>query len=92
MRRECTERRFADNLAGTNFESLLSYGPIDVVYTWVRSAGLRSSAEMTKGANMYKTHHVIPSGSTGVLPFQVTSPNSYLNAPCFILPSFLVCR
>jgi hypothetical protein len=35
-RRECTTRRFADNLADKNFESALSYDSIDVVYTWVR--------------------------------------------------------
>jgi hypothetical protein len=40
-RRECTQRRFADNIADKNFESVLSYGSIDVVYTWVRREGGR---------------------------------------------------
>jgi len=35
-RRECTTRRFADNIAHKTFESVLSYDSIDVVYTWVR--------------------------------------------------------
>ena len=33
---ECTSRHYKDNLKGINYENYLSYGPIDVVYTWVR--------------------------------------------------------
>jgi len=34
-RYSCTTRAFSDNIGGRNYESVLSYGPIDVVYTWV---------------------------------------------------------
>lgn len=40
-RHECTSRRYGDNIGGRNFESVLSYGPIDVVYTWVNGSDPR---------------------------------------------------
>lgn len=40
-RHECTARRYGDNIGGHNYEALLSYGPIDVVYTWVNGSDPR---------------------------------------------------
>jgi UDP-N-acetylglucosamine-lysosomal-enzyme len=37
-RYECTSRSFRDNLRGVSYEDVLSYGPIDVVYTWVNGS------------------------------------------------------
>ncbi|GAB5031142.1 n-acetylglucosamine-1-phosphotransferase subunits alpha beta-like [Nannochloropsis oceanica] len=47
-RRECTTRRFADNIAHKTFESVLSYDSIDVVYTWVNGSDPRWLAKKAK--------------------------------------------
>lgn len=41
VRYHCTVRDYRDNLAGVSQELLLSYGPIDVVYTWVNGSDPR---------------------------------------------------
>lgn len=40
-RHECTTRHYGDNIGGRNYEASLSYGPIDVVYTWVNGSDPR---------------------------------------------------
>jgi hypothetical protein len=41
QRYQCTTRQYRDNLKGVSFEGMLSYGPIDVVYTWVNGSDPR---------------------------------------------------
>jgi len=41
IRYHCTRRNYKDNISGRNFEEMLSYGPIDVVYTWVNGSDPR---------------------------------------------------